>query len=342
MAQAGSNLKWYADANGSTGSSTAITPSTSTIGIKSYYVTQTVNGCESQRAEIIVTINLCGRDSDCDGILDANDLCPGGDDKIDNNHDGKPDCRYLPNINQLIAAWRCGNNNDKVVICHIPPGNPANRQTLCVSANAVAAHLAHGDYIGSCDNAKCTNNLSTSNILAAYAHSDLWRANITWVTNLGYKTDYFEILKLDNVSGQFMRLVVVNNKYFDNQTYSYNHYETETTEEEHFYRVKAVHNDGSSTLSEILKVHFAKLNDFTIFPNPANDEAWIDLKSFEGRTLDITMSDVAGKIIRREKVDKATAAPYRLDLIGIQSGSYTLTIQTRGKRTVVRKLSILK
>jgi flagellar hook capping protein FlgD/FG-GAP repeat protein len=39
---------------------------------------------------------------------------------------------------------------NKVQICHIPPGNPGNPQTICVSQNAVPAHLAHGDYLGAC------------------------------------------------------------------------------------------------------------------------------------------------------------------------------------------------
>ncbi|NDC37032.1 MAG: hypothetical protein EBZ48_03150 [Proteobacteria bacterium] len=38
----------------------------------------------------------------------------------------------------------------KVTICHIPPGNPANAQTIQVSPDAVAAHLAHGDILGPC------------------------------------------------------------------------------------------------------------------------------------------------------------------------------------------------
>ncbi|PKA83538.1 hypothetical protein ATE92_1694 [Ulvibacter sp. MAR_2010_11] len=40
---------------------------------------------------------------------------------------------------------------DKVAICHIPPGNPANVHTIVVSVNAIPAHLAHGDAIGECD-----------------------------------------------------------------------------------------------------------------------------------------------------------------------------------------------
>lgn len=39
---------------------------------------------------------------------------------------------------------------DKVLICHIPPGNEDNPQTIRVSVNAVPAHLAHGDTEGPC------------------------------------------------------------------------------------------------------------------------------------------------------------------------------------------------
>jgi hypothetical protein len=39
---------------------------------------------------------------------------------------------------------------DKVTICHLPPGNPQNRQTIVVGSSAVAAHLKHGDSLGAC------------------------------------------------------------------------------------------------------------------------------------------------------------------------------------------------
>ncbi len=40
----------------------------------------------------------------------------------------------------------------KVLICHIPPGNPDNAHTICVGAPAVRAHEEnHGDPIGECD-----------------------------------------------------------------------------------------------------------------------------------------------------------------------------------------------
>jgi hypothetical protein len=43
-----------------------------------------------------------------------------------------------------------GGGVDKVTICHIPPGNPANAHTITVGAPAVPAHLAHGDHLGAC------------------------------------------------------------------------------------------------------------------------------------------------------------------------------------------------
>ncbi len=39
---------------------------------------------------------------------------------------------------------------EKVVVCHIPPGNPDNARTIEVSPDALDAHLAHGDVVGEC------------------------------------------------------------------------------------------------------------------------------------------------------------------------------------------------
>ena len=52
----GTNLLWYTTASGGTGSATAPTPLTTATGSTFYYVTQTVNGCESGRNLITVTI----------------------------------------------------------------------------------------------------------------------------------------------------------------------------------------------------------------------------------------------------------------------------------------------
>jgi hypothetical protein len=49
-----------------------------------------------------------------------------------------------------IAPAPAQSGQEKVNICHIPPGNPDNAHTIVVGAPAVPAHLAHGDELGEC------------------------------------------------------------------------------------------------------------------------------------------------------------------------------------------------
>ncbi|MEP2773505.1 MAG: hypothetical protein ABJH05_15240, partial [Fulvivirga sp.] len=43
-------------------------------------------------------------------------------------------------------------NEAKITICHYPPGNPSNVQTIRISESAWPAHRAHGDSLGACNN----------------------------------------------------------------------------------------------------------------------------------------------------------------------------------------------
>jgi hypothetical protein len=54
--------------------------------------------------------------------------------------------------NQQSAARQ--QYEEKVVICHRPPGHPEDAHTISVSPNAVPSHLAHGDTLGPCPNGR--------------------------------------------------------------------------------------------------------------------------------------------------------------------------------------------
>jgi hypothetical protein len=51
-----------------------------------------------------------------------------------------------------------------IIICHKPPGNPANSKTMEVPASALQAHLAHGDDMGSCAGPDPNATASISNV----------------------------------------------------------------------------------------------------------------------------------------------------------------------------------
>lgn len=80
-------------------------------------------------------------DTDGDGVIDTIDNCPliSNADQNDVDHDS---------IGDMCDD---SNSNQSVILCHLPPGNPDNQQTISVGSGALAAHLAHGDYLGACD-----------------------------------------------------------------------------------------------------------------------------------------------------------------------------------------------
>lgn len=55
-------------------------------------------------------------------------------------------CQTTSSVLIQVLDVRCGNNNDKVMVCH-------DSQTICVASTAVQAHLDHGDKLGSCNSA---------------------------------------------------------------------------------------------------------------------------------------------------------------------------------------------
>jgi hypothetical protein len=63
-------------------------------------------------------------------------------------------CQVTCSVVFCVKDIRSGGsgNNQKVNICHIPPGNPNNPQTLSISINGVASHLTNhsGDALGTC------------------------------------------------------------------------------------------------------------------------------------------------------------------------------------------------
>jgi len=64
----------------------------------------------------------------------------------------------------LVAGASMAGNGPKVTICHVPPGNPGNEQTLSVGSSAVGAHLSNhpGDSIGACESSSGSSGSGSS------------------------------------------------------------------------------------------------------------------------------------------------------------------------------------
>jgi hypothetical protein len=83
---------------------------------------------------------------------------------------GNDPSMYLTGTEELAqqadgGGWYCPSPK-KVLVCHIPPGNPANAHTICVGAPAVKAHEKnHGDSVGACTPATANGGCDSSETL---------------------------------------------------------------------------------------------------------------------------------------------------------------------------------
>ena len=75
------------------------------------------------------------------------------------------------------------NEHGKIIICHIPPGNPDNSQTINVSKASKDAHIVHGDTIGSCDDdttASTSDTTAPANTTNFTAVGEDGQVNLSW------------------------------------------------------------------------------------------------------------------------------------------------------------------
>lgn len=91
-------------------------------------------------------------DSDCDGVTDDLDLCPGINDLMDNDHDGNPDCKFPPALADIIPEWKCSGGT-KVQVCTKTPSGGFKQ--ICTYYSALQMHINNGGFLGKCGSAKC-------------------------------------------------------------------------------------------------------------------------------------------------------------------------------------------
>lgn len=123
--------------------------------LQDYTVTLTVTDEAGNSDTCQSTVTLQGPDNDCDLYANGCDQCDGGDDSIDNDNDGFPDCAFPPTLYaDLETAWYCGNaasGEQKVWVCHYPD------QSICIEYSQVYTYVSffQNDYLGPCYSIGC-------------------------------------------------------------------------------------------------------------------------------------------------------------------------------------------
>ncbi|MCW5898137.1 MAG: hypothetical protein KIT10_02620 [Flavobacteriales bacterium] len=111
-------------------------------------------------------------------------------------------CSYIDSVFVNVADVRCGANNHKVLVCHLPPGNPANMKQICIGAPAVAAHLAHGCLLGPC--AVVTDSVQTDGLQLTIAPNPMSKVASV---NFSSTTDERVSLSVIDASGRMLSVL---------------------------------------------------------------------------------------------------------------------------------------
>lgn len=106
---------------------------------------------------------------------------------------------------------RCGTgNNQKVTICH-------NNNTICVDANAVPAHLAHGDYVGPCNSFAADPGPGDVPVMEVLktgfsVYPNPGNGNVTVSLNFPDMSGNAGILQIINETGQVVKTINISNQ----------------------------------------------------------------------------------------------------------------------------------
>jgi len=124
------------------------------------------------------------------------------------------ECTRTATVTINVIDVRCGNKNDKVMVCH-------NGKVNCIAPSAVANHLGHGDNSGECSQAATAGLLGQDEVVAKDELKLLARPNPsngkTTVAFTLTKDSKFR-LEVLNMQGSLIKIVGEGDA---NETFSY-------------------------------------------------------------------------------------------------------------------------
>jgi hypothetical protein len=104
-------------------------------------------------------------------------------------------CQVTASKQVSVVDVRCGNNNNKVLVCH-------NGNLICVSENAVSTHLSHGDHLGYCPDKDFSIENNDDNQSDLHVYPNPFSGSTTFI--LSSKTEGKYSIDIYNTNGQLV------------------------------------------------------------------------------------------------------------------------------------------
>ena len=185
--------------------------------------------------------------------------------------------------------------------------------------------------------------LQIAQIMTVDGRIEAQKGVLNWVSQTSQLPDYFIVEKL-NKTGNFEQFTLMNALYSNKRDgiESYQITDDNLQEGDNIYRI-ALFSEVLKTpqYSEIVRLRYQPAGSYAIYPNPTSDFVDINLSANESKSVKISIFNSIGKLVYTEKIEHATANK-RLNIEQLEPGQYFMSIEPEGKRTVMKKLNIVR
>jgi hypothetical protein len=370
-ATTGNTLFWYDVATGGTALAGAPTPSTSTPGTYTYYVSQkNANGDESARVSIVVTVNALPATP----IITANgttSFCTGGSVVLSSS--SATGNTWSTNAStQDITVTSSGtytvtviDNNGCSATSSATTVNVSNAPTPTVTSSATQACSGETVILTSsaADSYTWSNGDTTQSIEVTTSGAySVVTTNTDACNGVGTSnTINLTFTQSPSAQGSFStsgNVVTFSNTSTGASSYSWDFGDftnSSASAPVHAYAANgnytvvltAINGNCTDTASYIVSItvsieELMGVQSFEVYPNPASDAAIVSFENITGSSFDFQLIDQLGRVILNKKdIQSVGSNLINVDLTNLSDGMYSIQLtsnqNTISKRLVIRK-----
>ncbi|HHM20672.1 MAG TPA: hypothetical protein ENJ20_01495 [Bacteroidetes bacterium] len=186
-----------------------------------------------------------------------------------------------------------------------------------------------------------TMNLAAQGNFNFEVVQELEFAELIWAHNKGGQVAEYVVER--STDGTHFEAIGTQPSKGGTQTELYNSYDLAPVMGDNYYRIRINHTDGTVAYSDIRTIHYADINNFTVFPNPANGFARVSLESWVGKK-DVTISvfNNLGVVVKTFHLDQVYSKFYQMDLRQLKEGHYIIWLHVPGQKPLARQLVVGK
>ena len=165
------------------------------------------------------------------------------------------------------------------------------------------------------------------------------QVQLDWYTNILLDDQYFIIERAEN-GGDFYPIETITELSQNTQIAHYQFFDRTPSNGENQYRIKVIDDVRGNYFSNMVKEDIDAIKQFTVYPNPAYQNFFINLNNFDGQQCEIKLTNALGQIVFQKETQAQLDEPFEIDINQIKNGIYFISIKPEGNRLMSQRIIV--